>query len=166
MGLDMYLYLEKYESEYTVPEKEREEWKKNFFPPEMEKLGEKLKARDRLVKETNYQVAYWRKANAIHEWFIKNCADGEDDCFRVWVSEEKLEKLLVICSEVLADHSKAPELLPTKSGFFFGSTDYDEWYFADVEETVMLDPVVEFLTEMKRKKKGEYCYEIFYQASW
>jgi hypothetical protein len=35
---------------------------------------------------------------------------------------------------VLADHSLAQELLPTQSGFFFGSTDYDEWYFSDVED--------------------------------
>ena len=25
-------------------------------------------------------VAYWRKANAIHSWFVENCQDGVDEC--------------------------------------------------------------------------------------
>ena len=39
-----------------------------------------------------------------------------------------------MCNQVLKDHSKAEELLPTMSGFFFGSTDYDDYYYKDVEE--------------------------------
>jgi hypothetical protein len=35
---------------------------------------------------------------------------------------------------VLENPKKAHELLPTRAGFFFGSTDYDEWYFKDVED--------------------------------
>ncbi len=41
-----------------------------------------------------------------------------------------------ICKQVLEDRSKADELLPTRDGFFFGSTEYDEDYFEDLEETV------------------------------
>ena len=37
--------------------------------------------------------------------------------------------------EVLNNHSKAAELLPTSKGFFFGSQDYDEWYFRELEDT-------------------------------
>ena len=47
---------------------------------------------------------------------------------------DDVEELLEACKQVLADHSKAEELLPTCDGFFFGSTDYDEWYFDDVKE--------------------------------
>lgn len=36
----------------------------------------------------------------------------------------------------IEDSSIAEELLPTSSGFFFGGTDYDEWYYRDVEYTV------------------------------
>ena len=39
----------------------------------------------------------------------------------------------LICDKVLDDNSLAEELLPTRSGFFFGSTDYDEWYFEDIK---------------------------------
>ena len=38
--------------------------------------------------------------------------------------------------EYVADHSVAEELLPTTSGFFFGSTEYDQWYMADVKHTI------------------------------
>ena len=30
------------------------------------------------------------------------------------------------------DEETSKELLPTQSGFFFGSTDYDEWYYEDM----------------------------------
>ena len=26
------------------------------------------------------EAAYWRKANQIHNWFVENIQDGEDDC--------------------------------------------------------------------------------------
>ena len=34
------------------------------------------------------------------------------------------------------DIALAQRLLPTCSGFFYGSTDYDEWYFSDVKEVL------------------------------
>jgi hypothetical protein len=34
--------------------------------------------------------------------------------------------------------------LPTTSGFFFGSTEYDEYYYSDVEHTIgMIKRVIE-----------------------
>ena len=32
------------------------------------------------VRESTVTVMSWRKANAIHNWFITNCGNGEDDC--------------------------------------------------------------------------------------
>jgi len=82
------------------------------------------------------EVMYWRKANQIRQWFAMNLEDGVENCHRSYVTKEDLERLLTDCNTVLNDHSKADELLPTSSGFFFGSTDYDEWYFKDLKETV------------------------------
>ena len=79
--------------------------------------------------------AYWRKANAIHNWFVKNVQNGEDDCGYYEVTHDQLEKLLRVVEDVLTDHSKASVLLPSTAGFFFGSTDYDKWYFEDLELT-------------------------------
>ena len=30
--------------------------------------------------ETHEEVGYWRKANAIHGWFVRNVQNGKDDC--------------------------------------------------------------------------------------
>lgn len=46
------------------------------------------------------EVAYWRKANQIHDWFVNNVQDGNDDCECYEVSEEQLRDLLDICIKV------------------------------------------------------------------
>ena len=94
------------------------------------------------------EVGYWRKANAIHKWFVDNVQDGVDDCERYEVSKEQLKNLLDVCVKVV-DASKCTEdgeylinveiaekLLPTQGGFFFGSIEYDQWYIDDVVETI------------------------------
>ena len=81
------------------------------------------------------EAAYWRKANAIHAWFVDNVQDGEDDCGHYPVYREQLAELADVCDKVLEDPSQANELLPTQSGFFFGSTEYDEWYRRNLEYT-------------------------------
>ena len=49
------------------------------------------------------QVGYWRKANAIHDWFVKHVQDGEDDCkYHQEVTKGVLEDLLFTCAKVLA----------------------------------------------------------------
>ena len=72
---------------------------------------------------------YFRKVNFVYEFFRYNMVD--ECCF---ASKGELEDLVSRCEKVLADHSLAEELLPTCCGFFFGSTDYDEWYYKDVED--------------------------------
>jgi hypothetical protein len=103
------------------------------------------------------KIGYWRKANAVHQWFVDNCQNGEDDCRDAYVSREKLEELLSVTKEVLADHSKADELLPTQSGFFFGSTEYDEYYFQDLELT---QKILENALSMSDE------WDFGYQSSW
>lgn len=47
-------------------------------------------------------VGYWRKANHIHNWFVANVQDNEDDCdYHNEVTKENLEELLQICNTVL-----------------------------------------------------------------
>lgn len=59
----------------------------------------------------------------------------------------------------LLNGSEIAELLPTASGFFFGGTDYDEWYIRDIEDT--LKGLTEILAE-DEKGYGEY----YYHSSW
>lgn len=122
-------------------------------------------------RTTDYRVGYWRKANAIHNWILENCAardkwaDPIDDCRPIEIPLEKLEELLDTCKEVLEDHSLAKKLLPTLDGFFFGSTEYDEWYFRTIEATIdIIVPVIKFMKHMSEIK--DYTWSIIYQASW
>ena len=100
------------------------------------------------------EFMYWRKANAIHRWFVEKVQDGNDDCEKYEVSYEKLYELKNLCEKVINNTKKAHELLPTASGFFFGETSYGEWYFHNIENTIAsfdkLDP------------KSKY----YYQSCW
>jgi hypothetical protein len=90
------------------------------------------------------EVMYWRKANQIREWFAEHLEEGVKNCRFSYVTKENLEDLIKDCKIVLCNHSLAGDILPTSSGFFFGSTDYDEWYFKDLEETIeKLEEVIE-----------------------
>ena len=46
------------------------------------------------------EVGYWRKANAIHKWFVENVQNDVDDCGSYEVSKEKIEELLGICKTI------------------------------------------------------------------
>jgi hypothetical protein len=107
-----------------------------------------------LMISANY---FAMEANEIHAWFVANCQDGEDDCRDHYVSRDQLRELLGLVQQVLADHSKAAELLPTESGFFFGGTEYDEDYFDDLRRTQ--DILTGLLAE---PEEGEFRY----RASW
>ena len=49
-------------------------------------------------------VGYWRKANAIHKWFVEHVQDGEDDCaYHNEVTKDILEELRDACEEVLTN---------------------------------------------------------------
>ena len=152
MGLDSYLYKKNYVRQG--------EWVKPEFRTEVEvKTGGEI---DKNIKPERIryiveEVAYWRKANQIHNWFVKNVQDGIDNCQNSYVSRDNLQELLDVCNQVIADNSLAETLLPTGSGFFFGSTEYDEWYFKDISNTIV------YLTEILEDESAD---EFEYYASW
>lgn len=168
MGLDMYLRARKYVSDYEYQQgKETEQ-----FQGILSAIG---LDREDICEETpsayvEVGVAYWRKANAIHNWFVQELADGEDNCQPIYVNREDLTTLRDLLSDVLRvkDRQEAnpdealptPEdLLPTESGFFFGSTEYDEWYWMQVEYTR------DRLTTILANPKFE-DFDFEYRASW
>jgi hypothetical protein len=108
-------------------------------------------------------VGYWRKANHIHKWFVDNVQNGKDDCGDYRVEEDQLANLLETCKEVLKDRDKASELLPTTSGFFFGTTDYDEYYFGDIQNTI---DIIESLFETDLDGGSYLKGDIYYSSSW
>ena len=111
------------------------------------------------VNEVICDAMYWRKANAIHQWFVTNVQGGSDDCGTYFVPLEELNNLIGLCSEALLSPEFAESILPTESGFFFGGTEYDEYYFDQLRETV------EQLKELTTNPlwKG---WDFHYQSSW
>ena len=109
--------------------------------------------------DVNHNVAYWRKANAIHSWFVKNVQDGVDDCREAFVSRDQLEKLVDLCIDVKNNKLKPENSLPTQSGFFFGSTEYDDYYTRDLEYTI--DVISSILMNPDYKNASFY-----YRSSW
>lgn len=142
MGLDMFLYARR-KNAPAAPETyvEWSEWKEENLP----------------------ELGYWRKANAIHEWFTQNCADGEDECQEVEVTLEQLHGLRVATQQCLGEPDLAPTLLPTRSGFFFGDTGYDEYYFEGLRSTLdILRTVEKFFIDPQNMRS----FVLVYQASW
>ncbi len=90
------------------------------------------------IEEVRCLFKDWRKANHIHQWFVDNVQGGEDDCKEHAVSVEKLIELRGLCQKVIDEResNNANELLPTSPGFFFGSQEYDEYYYQDVQGTI------------------------------
>ena len=107
--------------------------------------------------DVSVNVAYWRKANQIHNWFVTNVQRGEDDCGEYYVSREKLSQLLRDCT--LAITNKDPNILPPVDGFFFGGTDIDEWYWKDLMNTInQIQPLLD--------RKDTDSLSFYYQSSW
>lgn len=96
MGLDMYLNKKTY-----IWSNDRDN---------LEITGSKSKINSKKVTTIIEEAGYWRKANAVHQWFVKNVQDGEDDCKEYWVSHEDMEKLLDTVNEVI----KASKLVKGK----------------------------------------------------
>lgn len=132
-------------------------------------------------------AGYWRKANQVHNWFIKNVQDGVDNCSEYYVGSDKMKDLLSTCQQIkkhcklvagaitngytleagikmpivkegmeMTNQEFAHKLLPTKSGFFFGNTDYDQYYMDDIDNTI------EILEAAIKDENADY----YYHSSW
>jgi len=180
MGLDQYLLAQRY-----VSKRDEENEKIRALYPEMYKTHNL----DNI--HVDFEIGYWRKANQIHAWFVKQCQDGNDDCGTYRVSREELEELKKICEaiitgsqlengiiqngsianketnfemvpnleqgKVIADKTLAESLLPSAEGFFFGNTDYNEWYMDDVKLTISI---------ITKALKLSTKWEFYYHSSW
>lgn len=171
MGLDMYLSVRKYinridfSQDYDKSEGYMDEPK---FTSVIEATDMKdfVESQDSVGLHVEVPVMYWRKANAIHKWFVDEHADGVDNCQPIAVHVEHLEDLLELCNKALADRDNAGEYLPTEDGFFFGGTEYDEWYFDGLEYTQRRLRELIPLMNQKNEKGWRDNDWAMYQASW
>ena len=145
-----------------------------FDEPEIKEGLKNLLKTDLMPNEVSFNIITWRKANAIHKWFVDNCQDGNDDCKEYYVDREQLEQLLEILNKILGKtnnkkenimaalnkNEMAEELLPSTEGHFFGGEDYDEYYFEYLKET---QRILNDIFENPTKYEG---IEFYYTASW
>lgn len=102
------------------------------------------------------EVMYWRKANQVRQYFVDCGYDVNGNCEEFAVTREMLEELVARCIHLyrdfqivvdeymeneeydyeeaqeraaadLAEHAEG--VMATSSGFFFGNTSYDMYYF-------------------------------------
>ena len=97
---------------------------------------------------------YWRKSNQIHQWFVENVQGGRDNCEEYSVSLDQLKLLSKTIEPALVSTAAASELLPTTEGFFFGSQEYDQYYFEDLKTTkTQIDKIVAYQTAAENAQK-------------
>jgi len=177
MGLDMYLHAEEHLSKWS------DEALHSALTSQLAGVFPVTAEHSPIVVQVN--AAYWRKANQVHSWFVRNVQDGEDDCERYWVSREKLTELRDTCKRILdtitwgepvkergilgpyemfpdfsMDEDLASELMEPVSGFFFGSTEYGYRYGQDMKYTV------EQLTKILNAYPEDGRVSFYYQSSW
>lgn len=160
MGLDMYLSAKKFVSSYSFQnEAENEQYDKVINA-----IGASdIASPDTQNAEVSVTVAYWRKANAIHGWFVKNVQDNVDDCGNYYVSRENLMELQALCKEIMDNPNKANELLPPQAGFFFGTDEVDEWY---LEQNKYTYEQITALLEKTNEEQGYKGWTFEYHSSW
>lgn len=131
--------------------------------------------RDAIAVSTNYspesrheeEAHYWRKFNALHGYIVRTFADGEDTCQTIEIKDENgsykagVKKILdaLIKTKKKLDSGKKTnlEMMP-QEGFFFGSTEVDDWFKRDIEEAL------EYFQELYDSMGDEDV--IYYEASW
>lgn len=150
MGLDMYFYAVKIKSKMEC------HWDENAKPVNYPKG---LKAFEDDITQTyfkcidvktSYLIGYFRKFNALHSYIVEKFANGTDDCNPVYLAKDDI---LQILSDLNWAKKGKTSKLPTKTGFFFGSTEYD------VDEAINLFEKILHNIDFKK-------YYIEYHASW
>lgn len=146
MGLDMYLSAKRYLFSFNEHDKA---------------LADKIDAEVGLnslgrTKEISREAFYWRKAWAIHHWFVMNAQYGEDDCKEYWVERNKLGELLDILKKVDENPSLAEDILPLQADDDQGK----EWELEQVRRTI---PALDKLLTDENLKEH---WDFYYQSSW
>ena len=131
MGLDMYLDGDKYLA-------------LDFDNPENTLTEDGYRLTNRTLR-----LGYWRKHPNLHGYIVSNFADGVDQCQRIHLSEDDIEKII---------DAVARNALPHTEGFFFGVSDGSER-----EETLR---IFRDALQWLRTTESNVFRSIYYQASW
>ncbi len=183
MGLDMYLEKKTYVgNKYRKPEQQI----KVVEPENQEDTP--ININQEKISSITEETGYWRKANAIHNWFVKNVQKGEDDCKRYEVDYDQMKQLLELCNKVIKasklikgkicssysfdkDGKKIPTMIDGKNIEDHSVAEkllptQSGFFFGctDYDECYLGDikNTKKILTEALKSKSGEF----YYQSSW
>jgi hypothetical protein len=173
MGLDMYLYVERScsydDAKKTVigaPDRLQkivDIGESGFYPASSPK-----KVPLDIIQR--YEIAYWRKAYTIHNYFVDKAACGDEEATLNYVPVDLsvLEQLQSKCEKVLAEdrstHEYASEYLPDED------EEYGSYYYNQITYTLkILEELIPYYKECKEEdeKNGwNYHTTVMYSASW
>ena len=131
MGLDMYLDGDKYLA-------------LDFDNPDNTPTEDGYRLTNRTLR-----LGYWRKHPNLHGYIVNTFADGIDQCQRIDLSENDIEKII---------DAVARDDLPHTEGFFFGISDGSER-----EETLR---IFRDALQWLRTTEPNVFRSVHYQASW
>lgn len=157
MGLDMYLSASKTIGAWH----HKKDDEKALYASILEKIGLLgCRCEQSPCLTIKVAVAYWRKANAIHAWFVREVQNGEDEGREHYVPRSKLIELSDLCKLLLEsmDEAVAQSKLPPQAGFF-GSSDIKDSYWMDLQNTV-----IQLHSILDQKEMDGM--EFYYRASW
>jgi hypothetical protein len=180
MGLDMYLEAERYLSEYDEGSKKVSEAISNMFPEIGGRRIDTVSMKAMYWRKAN-QIHRWFVDNvqdgeddcSKHSWVSREQLKELSDLCKKVMKASKLvtgkitngftyengKKVPIMeKGKYIKDPTVAKELLPTSEGFFFGSTDYDEYYYNDLKETS--EGIDKLLAEIPE------TWEFYYSSSW
>jgi hypothetical protein len=146
MGLDMYLSAKRYL--WNISDDDKALAEKIGAEVGGESLGQ--------TKEVAREAFYWRKAWAIHHWFVINAQNGDDNCREYWVSRDLLRELLDTLQRVDKNPSLTEDILPLQAD----DADGIEWELEQVRRTI---PALEKLINDESIKDH---WDFYYQSSW
>ena len=90
---------------------------------------------------------------------LKSCEMADGEVCNDYTYEDGKRIPIMEDGKYVKDPSVAEELLPTSSGFFFGSYDYDEYYVEDIKNTIEIITKVLETTDFETQM-------IYYVSSW
>ena len=146
MGLDMYLSAKRYLFSFNEHDKAL-----------ADKIDAELGASSLgHTNEIRKEAFYWRKAWAIHHWFVINAQNGEDDCKEYWVERYQLQELLDTLKKVDENPSLAEDILPLQADDDQGK----EWELEQIRRTI---PALDKLINDESLKDK---WDFYYSSSW
>ncbi len=108
------------------------------------------------TNEVRKEAFYWRKAWAIHHWFVINAQEGDDNCGEYFVSRDLLRNLLDTLKKVDENPSIAEDILPLQAD----DNDGKEWELEQIRRTI---PALEKLITDEDIKEN---WDFYYSSSW